>query len=196
MNFLPPENIRLTTVTLLLAILLSAATALAHRVMVFAWVEAQTVHTESKFSGGKLVKGGRIEVFDQAHKKVTQGLTDDRGRFDFSIPQGARQLDIVLTTRMGHTGRWTVSAQELGATVALPDPQKPDAAVKASTYGTPGLNAEAIEAIVERSLEKKLAPLRAQIAAQSWGLRDIVAGLGYILGLMGLASYLRYRRTN
>lgn len=196
MNFLPPENIRLTTVTLLLAILLSAATALAHRVMVFAWVEAQTVHTESKFSGGKLVKGGRIEVFDQAHKKVTQGLTDDRGRFDFSIPQGARQLDIVLTTSMGHTGRWTVSAQELGATVALPDPQKPDAAVKASTYGTPGLNAEAIEAIVERSLEKKLAPLRAQIAAQSWGLRDIVAGLGYILGLMGLASYLRYRRTN
>ncbi len=196
MNFLPPENLRLTTVTLLLAILLSAATALAHRVMVFAWVEAQTVHTESKFSGGKLVKGGRIEVFDQAHKKVTQGLTDDRGRFDFSIPQGARQLDIVLTTSMGHTGRWTVSAQELGATVALPDPQKPDAPVKASTYGTPGLNAEAIEAIVERSLEKKLAPLRAQIAAQSWGLRDIVAGLGYILGLMGLASYLRYRRTN
>ena len=196
MNFLPPENLRITTVTLLLAILLFAATALAHRVMVFAWVEAQTVHTESKFSGGKLVKGGRIEVFDQAHKKVTQGLTDDRGRFDFSIPQGARQLDIVLTTSMGHTGRWTVSAQELGATVAVPDPQKPDAAVKASTYGTPGLNAEAIEAIVERSLEKKLAPLRAQIAAQSWGLRDIVAGLGYILGLMGLASYLRYRRTN
>lgn len=196
MNFLPPENLRLTTVTLLLAILLSAATALAHRVMVFAWVEAQTVHTESKFSGGKLVKGGRIEVFDQAHKKVTQGLTDDRGRFDFSIPQGARQLDILLTTSMGHTGRWTVSAQELGATVAVPDPPKPDAAVKASTYGTPGLNAEAIEEIVERSLEKKLAPLRAQIVAQSWGLRDIVAGLGYILGLMGLASYLRYRRTN
>jgi hypothetical protein len=48
---------------------------------------------------------------------------------------------------------------------------------------------------VARVVEKELAPLKAQLAEQAWGLRDIVAGIGYILGLMGLASYVHYRKN-
>jgi nickel transport protein len=47
---------------------------------------------------------------------------------------------------------------------------------------------------VERALERKLAPIRSQLAEQRWTFRDILAGLGYILGLMGLASYIHYRK--
>ncbi len=184
----------LTAVALLFAISLLPSPAKAHKVMVFAWVEGQTVHTESKFSGGKRVKGGKIEVFDHANRRVAEGVTDDAGGFDFPAPEGARRLNIVLTAGMGHTNHWTVTAEELGVTAPEPDKKIPGAAVKAPTGGAVALDAEAIETIVERTLDKKLAPLRAQMADQSWGLRDIVAGIGYILGLMGLASYMHHRR--
>jgi len=38
--------------------------ASAHKVMIFAWVEGDTVHTESKFSDGKKVKKGDVIVYD------------------------------------------------------------------------------------------------------------------------------------
>ena len=34
--------------------------ASAHRVNVFAWVDGDTIHVESKFSGGKKVKTGKV----------------------------------------------------------------------------------------------------------------------------------------
>ena len=36
--------------------------ASAHRVNVFAWVDGDTIHVESKFSGGKKVKTGKVVV--------------------------------------------------------------------------------------------------------------------------------------
>ena len=58
------------------------------------------------------------------------------------------------------------------------------------------LDAGAIEAIVERVVQRELAPVKEQLAHEAWGLRDVVAGVGYILGLMGLASYVQYRKTS
>ena len=62
-------------------------TAMAHKVSVFAWVEGDTVYTLGKFSGGKKVKNGRIEVYDTEGKKLLDGLTNERGEFAFKIPQ-------------------------------------------------------------------------------------------------------------
>ncbi len=168
--------------------------AYAHKVTVFAWVEEGTVHTESKFSGGKRVKEGRIEAVDQEGRTVAEGITDREGRFSFPVPAGARTLTVILTAGMGHGNRWTVSAEELGfKSPASTDPPAP-AAVDATAQGTATpLDAEAIEHMVERGLEKQLAPLRAQLADPAWGLRDIMGGLGYILGLVGLAAYLNQR---
>jgi hypothetical protein len=46
------------------ALLLCAIPAHAHRVVVFAWFENDTVHTESSFGNGRAVQGGTIEVYD------------------------------------------------------------------------------------------------------------------------------------
>ena len=180
---------------LIIGMLLTPIPARAHKVTVFAWIETGTVFTESKFSGGRRVKAGKIEVFDHNRRLVAGGTTDDGGRFNFPVPAGAQTLDIVLTAGMGHTNHWTVTAEELGAAAPLAKAIEP-ATVQAAPVmeDSPALDADTIEKIVERSLEKKLAPLKAQLAQQSWGLRDIVAGLGYILGLMGLASYLQHRK--
>ncbi len=184
---------------LLLILLISAVLHLfclpvyAHKVNVFAWVEGDTVHTESKFGSGKMVKGGKIEVFDHLNQKVAEGTTDDHGSYTFSAPPAAQTLKIVLTASMGHSNHWQITAEELGRETPTEDIKPP--ATTPQKQSVTGVSPEEIESIVERAIEKKIAPIRAQLAEQAWGLRDIVAGIGYIIGLMGLASYMHYRKA-
>lgn len=186
-----------------LLILLWAAPVFAHKVTIFAWVEGDLVHTESKFSAGKPVQNGKIEVYDRQNRILLQGTTDDQGHFDFPVPQKSA-LKIVLVAGLGHSNHWTVRAEEIDT---VPDRQRtPDAAqtfqseteAVSSTAPTasPGacVDADTVRKIVTLALEKKLAPLEARLANQRWQWREIIAGIGYILGLMGLASYMRYRK--
>ncbi len=179
-------------------LLLGTGPAQAHKVTVFAWVEAGQVHTQSKFSGGKRVRGGRIKVLDQNDKMRLEGTTDAQGHFTFPTPSGATALKIILTAGMGHTNQWQISAQELGVDKAeaptLPSRAPVTVAPTHAPAIQPAMDPAAIEQIVENALDRKLAPLREQLAAQEWGLRDVLGGLGYILGLIGLAGYLQYRK--
>lgn len=185
-------HLRMLAMLSLFALLIPAPVH-AHKVTIFAWVEGETVHTESKFSGSKKVKAGKIEVFDHLDRKVLEGTTDDQGYFAFPLPKDAQSLKIVLTAGMGHGNYWEITAQELGRQNPEPSGQPPQATPPQDQRIQ--LDAEALEQIVARVVEKELAPLKAQLAEQAWGLRDIVAGIGYILGLMGLASYVHYRKT-
>ncbi|MGD9248198.1 MAG: hypothetical protein PVI60_09590, partial [Desulfobacteraceae bacterium] len=146
----------------------------AHKVNVFAWVEGATVHTESKFSGGKKVKEGKIEVYDHLNRKVAEGVTDSQGYYAFLAPADAQTLKIVLTAGMGHSNHWQITSEELGHKPlegkTIPAPPSP------GKHVFTGVDAQSLEAIVERAVEKKLAPIKAQMAEQAWGLRDIVAG--------------------
>jgi nickel transport protein len=55
-----------------------------------------------------------------------------------------------------------------------------------------------VQAAVERALDRKLAPIRAMLARmeadRGIGVQDVVGGLGWILGLVGLAAWMRYRK--
>ena len=53
----------------------------AHRVTIFAWVDGDTVHTQSKFGGGKKVNNGQINVYDPDGNLVLTGNTDENGEF-------------------------------------------------------------------------------------------------------------------
>jgi nickel transport protein len=179
--------------------LLSAIPAQAHKVSVFAWAEGDTIHTESKFSGGKYVMGGKIEVYDPQDKLLLEGRTDDHGAFSFPIPQKS-DLKIVMIAGTGHTNHWIVHAEELGQAkgAVLQTATKSEAdshpVVAGGIAAGPCLNADDIEKIIQIGMEKKLAPLRAQLADMAWGIRDVISGLGYILGLVGLGSYMHYRK--
>lgn len=193
----------LTVVTILLLV----AIAQAHKVTIFAWVDGNRVFTQSKFSGGRLVNNGKVDVFDGSGQLLLSGQTDEKGEFSFEIPK-ITDLNVVLTAGMGHQNAWRLSAAELGgqppdgvddkqsATTSMPATVQPESSLPTDPTV---LTAHEVEAIVARQLDQKLQPLtRMMASAQEKGpsIGEVLGGIGYILGLVGLGAYLRYRKDN
>lgn len=195
-------GVLLGVLTILLSI--GPATSKAHNVSLFAWVEDDKVFTQSKFSGGRLAKNARIEVYNAAGEKLLEGRTDKQGQFAFRPPR-PEALRIVLLAGSGHRGEWRVAADEFGLT---PEADRPASSPSAGLPPPPNAakppqdtlepTSTELEALIEGLLEKKLAPIRRQLAqlAQRPSLPDIIGGLGYIMGLVGLGAYMQSRRKS
>ena len=200
MDFQLTKAIR-TDFWIVVCTLLLAGNAHAHRVSVFAWVQGDTVHVESKFAGGKKVKQGKITVFDSKGKRLLEGLTDPLGKFSFNAPQ-EKALKIVLDAGMGHRAEWIVNSEDFQG-VGPEKEMKVDGLEtdeKKQNKGAPGsVTNDMIELAVERALDRKLAPIMKMLSEaqeKRVTLKDILAGIGYILGLIGLAAYFHYRRRS
>jgi nickel transport protein len=179
-------------------------TALAHRVNVFAWIEGNTVFVTGKFSGGKRVHEGRVLVKDMSDRLLLEGVTNDRGEFSFDvIPQ--TDLRIILEAGAGHRGEWLLQAADApgpaadapAASPAAGQTATPPAGVQSDPE--PGLTREAVRQIVEEALERRLRPIERNIGhllepGNRPDLSDILGGIGYIIGLVGLAAYLNSRK--
>lgn len=97
---------------LLAVVLFVAAPALAHKVNIFAYLEGETVHTESYFPDGRPVAAGTIEVLDETGRTLLEGKTDPAGKFSFPLP--ARQdLTIVINASMGHRNTFVLKKDEM-----------------------------------------------------------------------------------
>jgi nickel transport protein len=177
--------------------------ARAHKVTVFAWVEGDVVYTESRFNDGKPVKDGMVVVYDSEGNQLIQGKTDREGTFSFAVPKRG-DLDIMLQAGMGHRAQWRVSAEEFEGPLprelaAETRRQTDDADSEQTEQPLQGLSPEEIESVVERALDRKLKPVNKMLAESRDtrpSFRDIVGGIGYILGLVGVGSYFYYRRTS
>ena len=192
-------------------LLVAVGSAWAHGVNVFAWVEGDTVYVQGKFASGKKVKGGKIVVMDSQGNELQSGLTNDQGEYSFKTPKRT-DLKIVLIAGPGHQAQWTIPAAEIkgspsgtdaiGNTAAasqLPnstDKSRPFTGVDQET-STPELRLQEFKAVIETVLDKKLKPITKMLAdAQHKGstVEDIFAGLGYIMGLVGIAAYVKSRK--
>jgi nickel transport protein len=185
---------------------MTAPWSLAHKVLLTAYFEGDTIFVEGGFSDGTPCKNAKVEVFDPSGKKLLEGKTNEDGEFIFKPPQKT-DLKLVLNAGMGHRGEYTVPAGELQGVVvgnqattteAMPAPtaetQKPQGISEAAAQIDP----KEIESIVDRVIQKRLRPL-AQLVAKSqrktgFSPTEIFGGIGYILGLMGIAMYFRYRK--
>jgi len=194
--------------------LLLAGNALAHRVSVFAWVEGDTIYVQSKFSGGRRVKDGLITVTDAGGHELLRGRTNAQGEFAFKIPRRT-ELHIILQAGMGHRAQWVLPVSDMPPAEGkraegTPASAGGDKSAEAAAIGNPapsaseraasgGPDIRQIEAVVEKALDRKLKPLYKMIAdSRRTGPSpaDVVGGIGYIIGLVGMAAYIRSRRKN
>ncbi|NVL92930.1 MAG: hypothetical protein HWN71_07845, partial [Desulfobacterales bacterium] len=150
------------------------------------------VFTESKFSGGKRAINALVQVFDREGQQLLEGRTDDKGEFSFKVPK-LTDLRVVLTAGTGHKGEWTIPESEIREAVALLEKKPAEGPSQAIAIG---LSREEIKVLIEESLDRKLRPIvRMMTELQSRGpsVNEIVGGIGYILGLMGVAIYFKNR---
>ncbi|MDY6831836.1 MAG: hypothetical protein SWC96_08320 [Thermodesulfobacteriota bacterium] len=189
----------------------------AHRVMVFAWIDGNTVLTQSKFPGDRPVSVGDIIVSDADGNQLLKGKTDEQGLFSFGLERipAPGPVTISLVAGMGHQASWTLTEQEvaraMGAEKPVPDDSLPmEGQADAEPAGTASpataatgaveppvssscLTEAQVEGIVERSLDRKLSPVMNMLVtiqeSMAVGVDDVVAGIGYILGLAGIAAY-------
>ncbi|MBU4525437.1 MAG: cobalamin biosynthesis protein CbiL [Desulfomicrobium sp.] len=191
--------------------LLVSSPALAHRVNIFAYVEGGEVVVECSFSKSKRVRHGHIEVRDAVSgETLLQGTTDAEGLFRFPVPEQARTsgsgLRILLQAGEGHQNEWIVDAAEfLGAPItAAPAPSAPQSDTAAGSVSggnvaashVPGLTRSDVEEVVAAALDAKLAPIQRELREQGLkgpGVQEIVGGIGWIFGLIGVAAYFKSR---
>ena len=194
--------IQFCLVSVFLAILLAPSSAVAHRVNIFSWLEGDDVAVECGFSRDSPVRDGRITVFDaKSGKELLQGATDKKGHFRFPVPQSVRRnahgLRIRVNAGEGHQSEWLMAADELMLSCDVPDARTQPSATEASLLSTSGdgVTQEAVRRIVNEALDTKLAPIRRDLAAASEpGIQEIIGGVGWLLGLAGIALYCKGRR--
>lgn len=170
--------------------------AAAHRIVASAYVTDGEIEGEVGFSDGSMAMGNtRVEVLGPDDAPLGETVTDDAGIFRF---KASHRIDhtFVVDLGAGHIARVTVAAEDLPASLG-------EAPVRAAPASSPApvaspapaaLPANAVEAAVAaqiKPLRKELAQFRNEIL-----LRDILGGLGYILGLTGLGFYFLARRRN
>jgi nickel transport protein len=177
----------------------------AHRVNIFAWVEGDTVLVECKYPDGTKVHEGVIRVLDSGGKELLNGKTNTKGEFSFKIPQ-QDDVTIVLEAGMGHRADWPLSKQDLAPAGEAPKPEPaapsqtapkteaPPLAAKESVSNAASPPPAGIDQAIEKALDKKLAPvlkMLAEMHEQKVRLTDILGGVGYIIGLVGVAAYFK-----
>ncbi|MBI5580248.1 MAG: hypothetical protein HY895_13940 [Deltaproteobacteria bacterium] len=179
--------------------------ASAHRVNIFAWVEGDTVFVECKYPDGTKVHEGVIRVRDSGGKELLNGKTNTKGEFSFKVPK-QDDLTVVLEAGMGHRADWPLSKQDLAPAGEAPqaEPTAPPQpapkteattpAAKESAPGAASLPPADIDQAIEKALDKKLAPvvrMLAEMHEQKVRLTDVLGGIGYIIGLVGIAAYFK-----
>lgn len=187
--------------------------AWSHKVNVFAWPEGTNLHIESKFSGGRPVQNTPVEVYKIPDNTLLfSGTTNEQGELLFPLPPSILKnpvgLKIVLTASMGHKDEWLVRPEEIAEAAAETDggaaskstaqPQttsQPSTSMKTKT----DLKEEAVQKAMEKALDKKLAPVLRKLAEmeqQGPSLSEIIGGLGYIVGLLGVYVYFRSKKAS
>jgi nickel transport protein len=139
-------------------------------------------------------------VKDLQGNTLLEGVTDENGEFSFRVPK-REALKVVLKAGMGHMAEWTIPANEItGAaseTADVSSETSTDSETKnrAPESASPtSVSSAEIQMAIEKALDRRLQPVVAlleRINEPKTTLKDILGGIGYIMGLVGIAAYIR-----
>jgi nickel transport protein len=171
---------------LLGALWLCPTPARAHKLNLFAHVEGKTILGKAYFSSGAAAQGVSVTAFDPAGRELGRTTADAQGQFSLEARTRCDHR-LVVETADGHGAEYTVSAAELPADLApaVAGPPKPGASGGSGgkiAAKTPP-DADQIAAKID-ALTAQVVQLREQLR-----FRDVLGGIGFILGITGIAFY-------
>ncbi|ABC24293.1 conserved hypothetical protein [Rhodospirillum rubrum ATCC 11170] len=172
----------------------------------FATVEGAEIVGSAYFGGGRYPQGVTVRFSAPDGRELGTAVTGADGGFRFLAREGVDHV-IVVNSGDGHRAEMTVPARDLppglpgGAPNSAPAVPVAMASVVATGEGGTGNDLAALAgrdlAALDALLSRKLRPIEDQLDAQDdrIAFHDILGGIGYILGLVGLASLLLARRA-
>ncbi len=174
------------------------AQSFAHKISAFVDVEDGNVSLVSYFSDGTPAKNAKVTVYDSKGNVVLTGRTNKEGEFDFKIKKSGKYKAVVLA-ELGHravvnftvgtpaTSSRSKTSQSAGTKTAVQKQSKPSA---------PSLSEEEFRKVLReelRPIHREL--LKIEEAQSSISYKDVIGGLGWILGIFGAAMFgYCYRR--
>lgn len=176
------------------------STAYAHKVNVFAYVEGDQVYVQGYFSDGIKAKNSEVTVSAADGRQLAHGQTNEEGAFTFPIHGQRDSLHIVLNAGLGHRSTYDIPADEMTDTPATSDPPLPAAETAggndpegAAVPAQPSLS----EAAVRKAVAEGVLPLAREISElkERRGFSDIVGGIGFIVGILGVFAYFKARQA-
>ncbi|MDI3323968.1 hypothetical protein QKW35_06235 [Pontibacterium granulatum] len=185
--------------SVLLALVLNAALsvpAFGHNVVGGVYAIGNTIEGEVGFSNGDMAKAGIVvQVRNATGNLIGESVIEDEGLFAFDA---TKRIDHYFYADLsaGHVLELVLPADELPAT--LPGGSAPitKSSVAASSASMKGVDQVALEQMIEKAVAKQVKPLRKELAAykEKASLQDVLGGIGYIFGLVGLGIWLRQRK--
>ncbi|WP_419799126.1 MAG: cobalt ABC transporter permease [Terasakiella sp.] len=179
---------------LILIVLLAFTTpADAHKVVASAWTDGADIEGEVGLSNGDVaLEGTAVEVFDLDDNLLGETKIGQEGLFRFT-PTKAIPHKFRANLGAGHVATLILQVDE------LPDHLKGGkASIQTQSKNTdqPVDVSSDIQKLVAKAVRKEIQPLRKEIASykEKNDLQTILGGIGYILGLTGIAFYMAARR--
>jgi nickel transport protein len=172
---------------------------MAHKIKVFATVEGETINGYAYLSGGARVKNAAVRILAADDTLLGETVTDPAGSFRFQTKNPVDHR-IIVDAGSGHVAEFTVKASELArpdsSSLVTPTITVANKPFSQSTQETTMPSATHLQAVVDKAVARQLRPLREQLDAYQAEVRwrDVLGGLGYILGIAGIAFYFLGRR--
>jgi nickel transport protein len=172
-------------------LLLSPLPVFAHKLHVFAHAHGTSIHGEAYFTGRIPAQNATVMALDRAGKELGRTKTDQQGKFNL---QARFRCDhrLIVDAGDGHGGECMLAAAE------LPE----DLPSRGNSPNTPAKTPhdQPLEAKVE-AVNQQIVALRKQLDRyeQRTRLRDVLGGIGYIVGIAGVAFYflgIRRKQSN
>jgi len=187
----------MSPVILLLSSLFSVA-AIAHNVVGGVYATGFEIEGEAGFSNGSMANAGTIvKIFDQSGSPLGEVETDDEGFFTFTAKKRITHV-FEIDMGAGHQLTMQLPAEELPESLSAGSSNaqsttNPSLLVR---HGSPDNVDQITVLMLEKAIAKQVKPLRKEIQSlkEKSGLRDILGGIGYIFGLLGLVAFLRERK--
>ncbi|MHC4887574.1 MAG: carboxypeptidase-like regulatory domain-containing protein [Planctomycetota bacterium] len=167
-------------------LLVGLSPAMAHRISLFASVHGNEIHGYAFGADGNRIQGATVHILP-AGGKEERVSTGESGRF---VYRALRPVDhhLRLALKDGHETRFLVRGNEFGS---------------GAMEQVRGRDTEAPVLLQGTSLQEEVRQLRVSVnrlreeqrlLAEEKDFRDLIGGVGYLVGLAGIVAYLVSRR--
>ncbi|MGD0383857.1 MAG: hypothetical protein ABSA77_10065 [Thermoguttaceae bacterium] len=177
---------------IILSIFFTPTFAFAHSMEVFATVEGKTIQGKASFHDGTPARNAEVKAFDPTGEEIGRTKTDEQGKFKLEVRFHC-DYRLLVDTNDGHGAEYTISAKNLPADLPPRDPSivSPDTARTHTESDREHTHDSALLAEIHAdvdALQEQLNEYEHRIR-----FRDILGGIGFIVGLAGAAYGYYYR---